>query len=329
MDDIGFAVVGLGMGRARAATITKTSGARLVTVVDLNRDLAKETAEELKCDWTDSVDASLANDDVDVVIVVTPSGLHADIAIASLQAGKHTITTKPMEVTVEKCDAIISAARTNDRLLGVDFQQRYCDESQKMKFALERGLFGQPILAEGRLKWYRTQEYYDAGGWRGTWKMDGGGALANQTIHAIDQIVWFMGRPKSVVGRIGTFTHKIETEDLGMALIEFESGAVGTVLGTTTFPSNAYWGVEVHGSEGGAAVRFGEDIRWSFVEAFADREQQLDRLIPHQNIIEDVVSAIQHGTPLACDAQQGRLSVELLNAIYESARNGCKPVDLS
>ncbi|MAE59920.1 MAG: hypothetical protein CMJ49_01035 [Planctomycetaceae bacterium] len=329
MSDIGFAVVGLGMGRSRAGLVNETAGAHLVTVVDLNRDLAKETAADLGCDWTDRVDDALKNDDVDVMFVVTPSGLHADIAIASLEAGKHTITTKPMEVTVAKCDSIIAAAEKSGKLLGVDFQQRYCDESQQIKYALDNGLLGKPVLAEGRLKWYRNQEYYDAGGWRGTWKMDGGGALANQTIHAIDQIVWFMGRAKSVIGRIGTFTHKIETEDLGIALIEFESGAMGTVMGTTTFPDSRYWGVEVHGSEGGVIVMFGEDPSWAFLEEHADREGQLKRLVPHQNVVEDVVSALQHGTPLVCDAQQGRMSVELLNAIYDSAKNGGKPVDLS
>ena len=328
MNDVGFAVVGLGMGRVRAKQIKDTAGAKLVTVVDANRDRAREVGEELRCAWTDQLDRALDNDEVDVVLVVTPSGLHAEGAIASLEAGKHTITTKPMEVSLEKCDAMIAAAEKADRLLGVDFQERYSDVPQQIKFALDRGLRGEPVLAEARLKWYRSQEYYDAGGWRGTWKMDGGGALANQTIHGIDQLVWFMGRPKSVVGRIGCFTHEIETEDLGMAMIEFESGTVGTVLGTTTFPDNACWGVEVHGSEGGVLANFGEDPRWFFVENCKERQQQLARVVPHRNIAEDVVSAVQRGTPLVCDAGQGRLSVELLTAIYDSARNGGTPVEL-
>jgi len=183
------------------------------------------------------------------------------------------------------------------------------------------------ILGEARLKWHRSQEYYDAGGWRGTWKMDGGGALANQTIHNIDMLVWFMGRPKTVTGRINRFTHDIETEDLGMAMIEFESGAFGTILGTTTHPGDAYWAMEVHGAEGGAIAKIGKETQWFFLDA--EREAQLARLNGHQNVIEDAVSAVRNGTPLICDGQQGRMSIELLNAVYESARNGGKTMELT
>lgn len=328
MSEIGFAVVGLGKGRVRAQTIVETPGARLATVVDIDAERARRVGEEMECPWTVSLDDALKDDAVDVVFVLTPSALHGDLAIQALEAGKHAITTKPMEINVEKCDAMIAAANQAGKLLGVDFQERYSDTGQKIRYAIDEGLFGTIVLGEARLKWYRSQEYYDVGGWRGTWKMDGGGALANQTIHNIDLLVWYMGRPKAVNGRIGTFTHAIETEDLGIATIEFESGAVGTILGTTTFPQSVYWRMEVHGSEGGVQADLDGEVKWSFFEGMSDREQQIQRLNERRNIIEDVISAVNEGTPLLCDAQQGRASIELLQAIYESARNDGKTVRL-
>ena len=328
-NEVGFAVVGLGMGRGRAQMVRDTEGAQLVKVVDLRSELAREVGEELQCAWADSLDEALNDDDVDVVLVMTPSGLHGDVAIKVLEAGKHAVTTKPMEVTVEKCDAMVEAASKAGKFLAVDFQERYTDLAQKTKYAIDQGLFGKPILCESRLKWFRTQAYYDAGGWRGTWAMDGGGALANQSIHVIDLLVWFLGAPKQVIGRMGTFTHKIETEDLGMAIIEFQGGAMGSIVGTTTYPQGIFWGVEVHGSEGGVSANLNPDgeVAWSFLEGMETREDSLQRVAPVQNIVEDVVSAVRDGTPLVCDGQQGRRSVAVLNAIYASARANGRPVE--
>jgi predicted dehydrogenase len=328
MSDVGFSVVGLGMGRGRARTIVETAGARLANVCDLDAERARAVGDELECPWVQSLDAALADAAVDVVLVMTPSGLHGDVALQALAAGKHVITTKPMDVSVHRCDEMIAAAAAAKRLLGVDFQERYTDVPQQIKYAIDNGLFGQMVLGEARLKWYRSQEYYDAGGWRGTWKMDGGGALANQTVHNIDLLGWFMGAPRQVCGQIGTFTHDIETEDLGMAMITFASGAVGTVLGTTTHPTGPYWAMELHGSEGGVHADLSGNVSWYFRDGFEEREQQLQRLTPHRNVIEDVVSAVRNGTPLACDGAQGRRSIALLDAIYTSSRQGSTPVVL-
>ncbi len=329
MSEIGFALVGLGMGRNRARLVHQTDGARLVSVVDINAERAQEVAGELECGWTTELAEVLADDAVDVVFVMTPSGLHGEIAIAALEAGKHTVTTKPMEVTLEKCDAMIAAQKKSGKHLGVDFNARYTDTNQKIKFAVENGLFGKLILGEARLKWYRAQNYYDRGGWRGTWKLDGGGSLANQTVHQIDLLQWFMGQPRRVIGKMGVFNHQIETEDLGMAIIEFASGAVGGILGTTTFPGSPYAGVEVHGSEGGVlSTNRKEEPHWFFLEEFADRKEQLARVVPHTDIVQDVLSALRDGTPLLCGAEDGRRSVALLSAVYESARNGGAPVEL-
>jgi predicted dehydrogenase len=325
---IGFAVVGLGMGRQRAELITKTAGARLARVVDLNEQRARDAAAQLQCPWSLDIAEALGDPAVDVVMVMTPSGLHADLVIRSLQAGKHVITTKPMEVSVEACERMLDAQRASGKLLAVDFQERYAAANQKIKFALERGLIGRPLLAEARLKWHRSQAYYDAGGWRGTWKMDGGGALANQTIHCIDILCWLMGQPKRVIGSVWTLAHQMETEDLGTAIVEFAGGAKGVIVGTTTFPTSPYWGVEVHGHEGGVIAMFDQPHQWHFLKGLESRKDQLQTLFPHANVIEDMVSALTRGTPLVCDGEQGKLSVQLLRAIYNSSQQGGLPVEV-
>jgi len=326
--EIGFCVVGLGMGRSRSKMVAETEGARLVSVVDIIKEKADDVGKELDCKAFYNTTDAFQDDEVDVVFVMTPSGAHAEVAIEALEAGKHVISTKPMEVTLAKCDSMIAAAKKADRMLCVDFQERYNPENQKIRHAVDSGLFGKLVLGEARLKWFRTQQYYDDGGWRGTWEMDGRGALANQSIHVIDLLYWIMGRPQQVIGKIYTLTHDIETEDLGMAFLEFENGAVGTILGTTTFPENSLWGLEVNGSEGGVVAPIGTEYHWKFLPEVAERREQIQTLFPQSNIAEDVVSHFHNGTPLICPGEDGCRAVEILCAIYESARNGGKPVTL-
>src|SRR5688572_11470326 len=287
---VGFCIVGMGMGLVRGREVLKTPGAKLISVVDIDADRASKAAAELGCRAHTSTREALKDPSVDFVMVMTPSGLHAPIAIEALEAGKHVVTTKPMEVSLEKCDLMIAASKKAGKMLGVDFQERYTPATQQIKYAIDSGLLGKPILAEARLKWFRNQEYYDQGGWRGTWKMDGGGALANQSVHLIDLLTWIMGRPSRVIGRTYTLNHRIETEDLGMAMLEYPSGAVGSILGTTTVPKGDWWGLEIHGSEGGVVAFLGKEYQWRFLDTCADRNQKLKTLFPHRNIFEDAVS---------------------------------------
>ena len=323
---VGFAVVGLGMGRNRARQVAETEGAELRVVVDLNEDLARQVGEEMGCAWCTVLEDSLGQGDVDVVLVMTPSGLHASIGVEALNAGKHVITTKPMDVTTKACDELIAAADEGGLLLGVDYQSRYVDNNYRVAEALKQGLLGKPILGEVRFKWFRSQEYFEhSGGWRGTWAMDGGGSLANQGSHLIDLLLWFMGVPKTVYGETAIMNHDIETEDIGQAILNFESGAKGGILGTTTFPASPYFSAEVHGSEGGVlldAVLSGE------MRVFGDglEEKLLAMDNPLTNVVEDVVSALENGTALRVDGHEGRRTVALLENIYRSAREG-KVVD--
>lgn len=319
---VGFAVVGLGVGYSRAKMIRGTEGADLKVVVDLNAKRAEEVASELGCAWTASLDEALGRKDVEVVMVMTPSGTHAEVGIRAAQAGKHVITTKPMDVSTAACDRLIAACEAAGVKHGVDYQSRYVDNNYRVAEALRQGWLGRPILGEVRFKWFRAQEYFESsGGWRGTWRMDGGGSLANQGAHLLDLLSWWMGDPASVYGEIAIMNHQIETEDIGLAILNFKSGAKGTVLGTTTFPKSVYFGAEVHGTEGGVLM---DDVLGGGMRVFGEGLEA--RLMQVENrthsIVEDAISAVTKGTPLRVDGREGRRTVALLEAIYRSAREG-------
>ena len=319
---VNFAVVGLGMGRNRAQMIMDTDGAELKCVVDLQADLAKKTAQELGTDWETDLDDVLGRDDIDCVMVMTPSGTHAEIGIRAAKAGKHVVTTKPMDVSTEACDRLIAACDETGVKLAVDYQSRYVDSNYRVAEALKRGWLGRPILGEIRFKWFRSDEYFEHNGsWRGTWKMDGGGSLANQGAHLLDVISWFMGDFESVYGEMAVMNHEIETEDIGLAIVRFKSGARGVIVGTTTFPTNVYFSAEVHGTDGGVLI---EDVLGGkmrvFGEGLEERLQQINN--PIQSIIEDVVNAVEGGGEVRVDGREGRRTVALLEKIYESARIG-------
>ena len=315
--EVGFAVVGLGMGRNRSRIIAQTEGAKLALVCDRDEERAQDVARELEVPYSLDYHEALDRKDVEVVLVMTPTGAHAPVAIEAARAGKHVVTTKPLEVTVERCDRIIEACRQAGVVLAVDFEARYRPEMRAVKRAIEEGLLGRVILGEATLKWYRSQEYYERGGWRGTWKMDGGGALMNQSIHPIDLLLWFLGPAKRVCGVTGAFAHRIETEDLGMALVEFAGGAVGRILGTTTYPRSQPYEVNVHGERAGVLTRNASAAEWHFAEGA--EEAHIEPVGGPANIAEDIVGVLRHGRSPAVDGPEGRRSVELIQAIYRSA----------
>jgi predicted dehydrogenase len=318
-----FAIVGLGMGRVRAKDCKQTPGAELALLCDADQErLAKNTAE-FEVPGTTSFEEVLKRDDVDAVMILTPSGMHADMGIAAAKAGKHVICTKPLDVSLPAIDRLVKACDKAGVLLAVDFQERYTDMPQRVRAALDQGMFGDLILIEARLKWFRGDQYYE--GWHGTWKMDGGGSLMNQTVHLIDQLQWYGGDIEQVVGRMKVCTHKIETEDLGLALVDFKNGAKGVIVGTTTFPESRVYDMEIHGTRMAAA--------WGSINKEYCRSLPEGTNLPPRpadapkSVFEDVFGALRHGKKVLVDGREGRKSVELILAIYNSALTG-RPVKL-
>jgi len=323
---IPFGVIGLGMGAARCKMISTTPGARLVAVADLDPARREKIASQYKVEAYDDYRKMLHRKDLDVVMVMTPSGLHGKIGMEVAAAGKHVVTTKPVDVTLQNADALIAACKKAGVILAVDFDARYAPDNRRVKEAIDAGRFGRMILGEARLKWFRSDDYFAAsGGWRGTWAMDGGGSLMNQTVHWVDILQWLMGPVQTVIGQIGIFTHKIETEDLGMAMLRFKSGAYGALLGTTTHPIDLPARVEVHGELGAAVLENHKAITFGI----KGQEPQTESGLPAgpKNVVEDMILAITQGKTPEVTGEEGRKSIEIVIAVYRSAQSG-RPVQL-
>jgi predicted dehydrogenase len=338
---IGFVVVGLRRGYQAAREVVATAGARLVAVADLDVSRAREVARELGCEWTAEYRDLLRRDDVQVVGAWTPSGAHAMVARDALSAGKHAVSTKPMETTVAKCDAMIEAARRRNLILAIDFGNRYRPEVRQVKRAVEAGEFGTMLFGDAHMWEYRSQRYYDSrGGWRGTWEMDGGGSIMNQGVHSVDALLWLMGEVERIEhARFAVRTHDIETEDTTQAVLTFRNGAWGTILMTTSHYPALPGMIHVAGDRGSAVIARGRLESWKFRtdEPYEQQEfgtpPEREVVVPPEedapaNWCADMVSALTKGTKMACDGLEGRRSVLVNQAIYECARSG-KPVKVN
>ena len=328
-DEIRFGIVGLGMGANRAKIATQTPGAKLVCVCSLDEDRSKQVAGDLDCDWTIDYDKMLERDDIDAVGVLTPSGMHADFAIMAAKAGKHVFTTKPMDIRVDKCDELIETAAKAGVVQAVDFGERYGASNKRVREAIQSGLLGHIILADLRMKWFRAQGYYDGGSplaWRSKRRYEGGSA-ANQGVHFLDLLQWFVAPVKTVYGKSGTFTHDIETEDCSIAMLEFANGSWGMVQTTTCSNPNLGSALEFTGSKGTLSWKDSKVVLYSVADNPDASLDDVEIEPGPANIIEDMVSAITKGTPVAVSGAEGRKSVAIFNAIYESSSSG-KSIEL-
>lgn len=321
--EVGFGVVGLGMGRSHCKTIQSTPGARLVGVADLSEERGRAAEQEFSAPWYKDFHDMLARPDLDVVVVAVPSGLHAAIAVEVARAGKHVLSEKPLEITIEKANRIIEACQASKVKLAVNFQNRFSGDMPTVKRAVEAGVLGRLFLGEARLKWFRTQDYYDQGGWRGTWKMDGGGALMNQTVHTIDLLQWVCGPVATVRGHAVALGHDIETEDLGTAILSFRNGAVGTILGTTViYPNMGTW-LELHGENGSIVVKDNRVATAGFkgVEDGKAHLAQFQTKAPASSIA-DLVEAVRTDREPSITGIDARHAVEIIRAVYQSSQSG-------
>ena len=268
MGKIRFGLVGCGfIGLTHAWAISSLENAELVAVMDIKEKSAREIGERFKVNWYTDYNSLLKRDNIDAIAIATPSGLHAEQAIKAARAGKHVMVEKPMAVTFEQANKTIEECKKKKVKLGSIFQERFCESSQWLKKAADEGRFGTLILGDAYVKWYRYQKYYDtSGGWRGTWKYDGGGALINQSIHTIDLLRWIMGPVKRIHSRTATRTHNIETEDVGVASLEFENGALGIIEGTTSAYPGLFSRLEIHGDKGSAVIENRAIKTWRFAE---------------------------------------------------------------
>ena len=230
---------------------------------------------------------------------------------------------------------MINACQKANVKLAVIFQNRFGAAVQKLRKAVQEGQLGKLILGDAYIKWHRTQEYYDTGGWRGTIKGDGGGALINQSIHTIDLLQWIMGPVKSVYGKVGTFTHKIEGEDLGLALLTFENGAMGVIEGSTSIYPGFPERLEIHGEKGTIILEGGKIKTWEMQGVKQELEELLTNeksggasdpmaisIDGHLAQYRDFIDAIENDREPMVNGIEGRKSLEIVRAIYQSSREG-------
>ncbi len=315
--------------------------AELVAVCDTDPAALRRAVDKSKVRGYASPEALIADPEIDAVTIAVPSGLHAEIGVQALQAGKHVLTEKPIDVTLAHADALIDAARQSGKLLACVSQNRYGAGLQKLREWLDAGRLGKIVYGESAVKWYRTQEYYDSGAWRGTWALDGGGALMNQGVHYADQLRWAMGRPKSVVARMATLGHeRIEVEDIVTATIEFESGALGTLTSTTCAYPGFETRLEIYGTDGSVRIvnneleiarftdgseydasSFGEGVAPDIADTGSSHPRALGTYL-HWRQFDDFTRAILENRPPKITAQDGRAALELVLAVYQSARTG-------
>ncbi|WP_437192033.1 Gfo/Idh/MocA family protein [Planctomicrobium sp. SH527] len=339
---VGFAIIGTGMiARFHAQAIQAIPGAKLVGCYNHNPERATSFATEFECVAYSDLDELLANSDIHVVTICTPSGAHVEPALAAAKAGKHLLVEKPLEITLERCDAIIQACEAAGTLLGAILPSRFSGANIALKNAIDAGRFGKLTLGDTYVKWWRTQEYYDQGGWRGTWALDGGGAFMNQAIHNVDLLYWFMGDVAEVCGLTSTLAHeRIEVEDVGTAIVKFKNGALGTLEASTAVYPGLLKKTEIHGSEGSAIIEQDSILMWNFKNPQPEDEQLLAQygagssttggaadpkaisFLGHQRQFEDFISAIETGRKPLIDGYEGRKSVELILAIYQSCQEG-------
>ncbi|MFH1567770.1 MAG: Gfo/Idh/MocA family oxidoreductase [Gemmatimonadota bacterium] len=340
---VGFAVVGCGVvADYHIGAIAATAGARLVAVTDLVAERARQTGEKHGVAWYTGHEEMLRSAEVDVVCICTPSGIRLPIATDAAAAGKHLVIEKPLDVTLEKADRIIAAAAAAGVQLMCIFQLRYGQAVQQARAAVQSGQLGRVTLGDAYIKWFRPQSYYDSAAWRGTWAMEGGGALMTQGIHTVDLLRWIMGPVKRVHARMGALVHQIEVEDTLVATLEYESGALGVVEATTASHPGMPARLEFSGSRGTIVVEADRIASWQ-VEgqaspvaagaaaasgvAQAASDSKTFGTEGHKAQIGEMVQVVRgHGRP-QIDGPEGRATLELIVALYESARRGA-PVDL-
>ena len=252
MEEIGFGIIGCGaIAPTHARSIEQVEGARLVAVADVIERNAQLLAEGHSATAYADYREMLQRDDIQVICLCVPSGFRAEVAEACAAAGKHMIAEKPLEVSTKRIDRIIAATDKAGVKLGCIFQSRFADGPRLIRKALDEGRFGKLILGDAYVKWFRSQDYYASGAWRGTKKLDGGGCLINQGIHQIDLLLWFMGPVKTVQAQTRLAGHEgLEVEDLACALLTFENGALGVIEGSTAIWPGHPARVELHGTDG-------------------------------------------------------------------------------
>lgn len=332
-----FALVGCGRIAKRHSELlghNQIEGAQLVSVCDIDQEKAKAIADTFNISFYTDMDEMMQKEAIDVVCVLTESGYHAKHVINLAKYGKHIVVEKPMALTLDDADAMIRACDMNRCKLFVVKQNRFNVPVMKLKEAVDEGRFGKLVLGTIRVRWSRNQDYYDQAWWRGRWDMDGG-VLTNQASHHVDLLEHMMGDVESVFAKSTTALVDIEAEDTGVVVLKFRNGALGIIEATTAVrPKDLEGSISILGETGtveigGFAVN--KMLHWNFTESQKEDADVMEKFsvnppnvygFGHQAYYEHVVDSIQNNTKQLVAGLEGRKSLELISAIYESIETG-------
>jgi len=334
-DKMKFAIVGAGViAPFHAKAITANENAELVAICDTGKEKAERLAEEFSVSKTyTDYEEMFGEEEIDIVSVCVPSGLHSEVTIAAAKAGIHVLCEKPLDITSEKMTAMIEACREHKVKLGCVFQRRTLDAAVITRKAIQEGKLGKLVLGDAYLKYYRSPEYYESAGWRGTWELDGGGALMNQGVHGIDLIQWMVGDVDSVFAYTAPLVRDIEVEDTAVIAVKYKNGAFGVIQGTTSVYPGQETRFEIHGENGSIIFSDSGFQQWTFLDG--------DNAIPqvenvegggsdpkaisdegHFVFVEDIIQAVTEDREPLVPGEEARKAVDLILAIYESSRTG-------
>lgn len=337
----GFGIIGAGaIAEVHARAIDTIMEAELIGVYDHNPDKITTFAMKFNCKAFDSAEELCNDNRIDIVCICTPSGLHLEPALAVINAGKNCVIEKPLETTLERCDKIIDAGLRKNVMVSGIFPMRFSRVNIELKKVLDEGRFGRLVMGDAYIKWYRSPEYYKDVKWRSSFNASGGGAVMNQGIHSVDLLLWFMGKVEAVCAFTGLLGHEdLEIEDVAAATLRFENGAMGVIEASTAVNPGFFRKMEILGTRGSVVIEEEKILTWKF-----DEERDSDRIIRekysgnnqsgggvsdpkaisdvgHLRQLLDILKAIDNGHPPAVDALEARKAVELVLAIYASARN--------
>jgi UDP-N-acetyl-2-amino-2-deoxyglucuronate dehydrogenase len=332
-----FGIIGAGMiADFHAKAIQHLPNARLVGFYGTNPAKSKALAVKYGCRFFESSKELLESDDIDIVTIATPSGAHMEPAIEAARRGKHVLCEKPLDISLDRIDKMIEAHLNYGTRLGGIFNFRFNDAVQVFKKAIDSGRFGTLTFAAVHVPWWRNDDYYKSS-WRGTWKLDGGGALMNQSIHMVDMLQYLMGPVKSLQAYTATLAHSIEVEDTAAAVLLFRNNALGTIYGSTSSFPGQFRRIEITGNKGTAVMVENSITTWKFAD---EKEEDKDILKiygeieggggtadpgaipfqPHARNIAAFIHAVEFKQPFAIDGREARKSVEIIAAIYKSAQ---------
>ncbi len=330
-----FAIVGAGVisvNHARA--IDANSEAEIVAICDIIPDKAIKLANEYSVEKTyENYEEMFKKEEIDILSVCVPSGSHAEITIAAARAGINVLCEKPLEITREKMTAMIEACRAANVKLGAVYQRRTLDAAIKTRKAIQEGKFGKLVLGDAYLKYYRSPGYYASAGWRGTWELDGGGALMNQGVHGVDLIQWMMGEVESVFAYAAPLVRDIEVEDTAVITVKYKNGAFGVIQGTTSVYPGQETRFEIHGENGSVIFADSGFKQWKFlnsddpipqagnVEGGSSDPKSISSE-GHYIYVDDIIQAVKEDREPLVPGEEARKAVDLLLAIYKSARTG-------